>query len=189
MYKTIDSQHLKLSRENEWVCRWNYYTIPNSNLLQISFSDMPVIEAFLTLSFLYQYQCQWSKSETTVQCFVCNSISVFRFDLLHRRKCILTHVCVSKHRVHFQCYILQIGKFIFAEFIALSSLRQVCSSRQRIPGHRKNMEVIETGVRAEGQRPAVHSNLGRLMAQHWIRINRTALQFEKATALSRKKYQ
>ena len=28
---------------------------------------------------------------------VCHSISVFRFDLLHRRKCTLTHVCVSKH--------------------------------------------------------------------------------------------
>jgi len=25
----------------------------------------------------------------------------FRFDLLHRRKCTFTHVCASKHRVHF----------------------------------------------------------------------------------------
>jgi len=34
-----------------------YYTIANSNLLQISISGMPVVGASLTLSFLYQYQC------------------------------------------------------------------------------------------------------------------------------------
>ena len=31
---------------------WKYYTIANSNLLQISISGMPVVEASLTLSFL-----------------------------------------------------------------------------------------------------------------------------------------
>jgi len=57
----------------------------NSNLLQISISGMPVVEA----------------SDTIDQCSVYTSISVFRFGLLHGRKCSLTHVCASKHRVHF----------------------------------------------------------------------------------------
>jgi len=73
----------------------------NSNLLQISISGMPLVEASLTLLFVYQYQCYWCKYETIVQCFVCHSISVFRFDLLHRRNCTLTHPRVSKYRVHF----------------------------------------------------------------------------------------
>jgi len=51
------------------------------------------------------------------QCFVCHSVSVFRFDLLHRR-CMLTHVCLSKHRLHFLCETFTFGKSIFAEFIA-----------------------------------------------------------------------
>jgi len=33
--------------------------------------------------------------------FVCHSTSVFRFDLLRSRKRTVTHVCASKHRVHF----------------------------------------------------------------------------------------
>jgi len=35
----------------------NYYTIANSNLLQISISGMPVVEASLTLSFVNLYPC------------------------------------------------------------------------------------------------------------------------------------
>jgi len=31
----------------------------NSRLLQISISSMPAVEASLTLSFLFQYQCKW----------------------------------------------------------------------------------------------------------------------------------
>jgi len=31
MYKTIDSQDLRLTREDKWVHHWNYYTITNSN--------------------------------------------------------------------------------------------------------------------------------------------------------------
>jgi len=39
MYKTTDSQDLKLKRNSRWVnrvCHWNYYTIAINNLLQIS---------------------------------------------------------------------------------------------------------------------------------------------------------
>ena len=36
------------------------------------------------------------KLETFVQCFVCNSIAVFRFDLLHCRKRTVTDVCAIK---------------------------------------------------------------------------------------------
>jgi len=35
----------------------NYYTTANSNLLQISISELPVVEGSLTMSLLYQYQC------------------------------------------------------------------------------------------------------------------------------------
>jgi len=49
---------------------------------------MPVAEASLTLSFPCQNQyVSCRNSETTVQCFVCNSTSVFRFDLLRDRNC------------------------------------------------------------------------------------------------------
>jgi len=72
---------------------------------------MPVIEASLTLSFLYQYQCySGSKSETIVQCSACHAIFVFTFYLLYRRKSVLT-------RMYFQTYfyyeIFQFGKSIF----------------------------------------------------------------------------
>ena len=84
MCKMTESHDLKLKREGKWVRHWNFCTTTNSNLLQISNSKMPVVEISLTLSYLYQAQyVSCSKSETVVQCFVCNSISVFRFDLLH----------------------------------------------------------------------------------------------------------
>jgi len=35
----------------------NHYTTENSNLLQISISELPVVEGSLTMSFLYQCQC------------------------------------------------------------------------------------------------------------------------------------
>jgi len=70
------------------VCHWHYYTIANINLLQISISEMPVVEVSLTLSFLFQYKSvSGSMSETITQCFVCHSISAFRFGLFSRRKC------------------------------------------------------------------------------------------------------
>jgi len=60
----------------------------NENFLQISISAMPLVEASLKLSFLYQYHYViGSKSETIDQCFVCYSIYIFGFDLLHSRKC------------------------------------------------------------------------------------------------------
>jgi len=84
IYNTTDSQDLKLKKESRWVqsvCHWNYHTIAISNLIQISISAMTVVEAFLTLSFLYQYQhVSGRKSETIVPCFVCHSISLFRCD-------------------------------------------------------------------------------------------------------------
>jgi len=71
----------------KWVRHRNHYTISINNLLQISISAMPVAEASLTLSFLYQYQyVRDSKSEIMLWCCVCHSVFVFRFDLLHRRK-------------------------------------------------------------------------------------------------------
>jgi len=40
----------------------------------------------------------------------------------------------------------------------LSALRQMCYSRQRIPGTEKKTVVIQTGAPAEGQQRAVPSN-------------------------------
>jgi len=66
-----------------------------SKLLQFSISGMRVIEVSLTLSFLYQYQyVSCSKSKTIVQCLVCNSISVFKFDLLHGWNCAPNIKCI-----------------------------------------------------------------------------------------------
>jgi len=36
-----------------------------------------------------------SKLETIVQCFFCHSISVFKFDLFHSRKCVYSHTRTS----------------------------------------------------------------------------------------------
>jgi len=72
------------------VCHWNYYTIAHSNLLPVSISGIPVVEA----SWQYHSFINTSASGI-VQCFVCHSISVFRFDLLHRRKFTHAHVCVN----------------------------------------------------------------------------------------------
>jgi len=60
---------------------------------------MPAADTSLTLSFLYTYinaNVTGSKSETFVQCFVCHSIAVFRFDLLHCRKRTVTDICATK---------------------------------------------------------------------------------------------
>jgi len=74
----------------------------NKQLLQTSISAIPMVEASLTLSFLYQYlPSQCCMSQTMVWCFVCHWISAFRFDLLHGRKCTFTHICASKCRVYF----------------------------------------------------------------------------------------
>ena len=70
---------------------WNYYTAANSNLLVLQKSRGCLWSRHLTLSFLYQNQCWRCKSQTIIQCFVCHSISVFRFDFFHCRKFTLTH--------------------------------------------------------------------------------------------------
>jgi len=77
--------------------------LPNSNLLQISVNGMYVAEAYLTLSFLYQYQC---KSSPWLLSSVSSVIRfVFRVDLVHYGRCSLlpctSHTCrsTSKHRV------------------------------------------------------------------------------------------
>jgi len=60
-------------------------------------------------------KCFWSRTEPiwtphhksstiliiVVQCFVCHSTCVFRVYLIQCRKCTATHVCASKHRMHF----------------------------------------------------------------------------------------
>jgi len=56
MYETTDLQHLK-PKKGRSVCHWNYYTIADSILLQITISGKPVVKVFLTLLFLHQYQC------------------------------------------------------------------------------------------------------------------------------------
>ena len=76
---------------------WNYYT---SKLLQIPISEMSVIEASLTPSFLDQYQCSWWKVGDYRPVFrlpfdFCSYIS-----LLYRRECILT-------RMYFQTFLLR----------------------------------------------------------------------------------
>jgi len=77
---------------NKMMCEttdshWNYYTSAKSNLLQISVSVMHVVEISLTLSFLFKTQyVSCIKSETVTRCFVYNSISIFRFGLLHGRE-------------------------------------------------------------------------------------------------------
>jgi len=59
MHKTAVSQDLKLKKGRELSV--SLKLLHNSkyckNLLQIPVSVMPMLEAFLTLSFLHQYQC------------------------------------------------------------------------------------------------------------------------------------
>jgi len=50
MYETTDAQYLKLVKKHKGVHHCNYYTIANSNLLQISISGVPVVVASSTLS-------------------------------------------------------------------------------------------------------------------------------------------
>jgi len=76
--------------EDKWVCHWNYYTIARSNLLQITISGMP----WPRLRWQYRSLITTSASGI-VQCFICHWISVFRFDLPHRRKFTHAHVCVN----------------------------------------------------------------------------------------------
>jgi len=49
MYKTTDSQDLKLKNEDQCLRHGNYYIIAKSNLLQISIRRMPVVEAAETI--------------------------------------------------------------------------------------------------------------------------------------------
>jgi len=91
MHKTTDSQNLKLKRKDKWVCYLNYYTIANSNLLQISISvqaSLTLVRISIPIAFV-----SGTMSKTIVQCFERNSISA-RFDLL-LWKCALPHVCTG----------------------------------------------------------------------------------------------
>jgi len=93
MCERTDSQYSKLNKGRYESA--SLKLLDNSTLLQISKSGMPVVEVSLTLSFLHQYQCySGSKSETIVHISVCYSIYGFKFDLHHRRKCALTHICM-----------------------------------------------------------------------------------------------
>jgi len=67
---------------------WNYCTSANTVASYYkSLSVRCLWWRFLTLSFLYQTQhVSCRKAETAVQCFACNSISIFRFCLLYGRK-------------------------------------------------------------------------------------------------------
>ena len=73
--------------------QWNHYTIANSNLLQIPVSVMPVARLlWQSRSFI---NTSISKSATITQSSACHSISVFGFDLRHRRKCTCTYFQTS----------------------------------------------------------------------------------------------
>jgi len=68
----------------------NYYTMANSNFLEISISGMPVVESSLTLSS--------SVSSAIPFRFY---ISVASLQKMY----VLLHACASKQRVHFYCEI------------------------------------------------------------------------------------
>ena len=91
-----------------------------TNLYQWDACGRAFSDAILPLSIQVLVVARRS-SETMAQCFFCHSISVFRFDVHHRRRCTLTHVCLSKYRVHFQCETFKFRKSIFGEFIAPSA--------------------------------------------------------------------
>jgi len=58
---------------------------------------MLVVEASLTLLLLYQYNVSLVAASWRLWYGVLSAIRfVFRFDLLHGRKCTLAHVCASK---------------------------------------------------------------------------------------------
>jgi len=57
MYGTTDLQHLKLAKGRSVSVLLKLLHKADSNLLQITISGKPVVEASLTLSFLHQYQC------------------------------------------------------------------------------------------------------------------------------------
>jgi len=61
-----------------------------------------------------------SKSATIVQCFVCQSIYVFRFDLLHLRNFTLTHVCFP----NIQC-IYSAKSFSFGNLSLLTNFQKL----------------------------------------------------------------
>jgi len=63
----------------------------NSNLLQIPGSVMPVIEASLTLSFLYQSSRRLSSSVPPAIWFLILHLTCFIVEN------VFSHVCISKH--------------------------------------------------------------------------------------------
>ena len=88
-----------------------------------------MFEDSLKLSFLYQYCVCSSKSETIVQFFVCRSISVFRFDLLHSIENVLSYTYVIPN---FEC-ISSAKSFSFGNLSLLTSFQKlstVCRDKQ-----------------------------------------------------------
>ena len=74
------------------MCHCNYYTIADTNLLQITISGKSVVEASLTLSFFHQTSVSGATQRRSPS--LSSAIRFFlRFDLLHHRKCILIHMC------------------------------------------------------------------------------------------------
>jgi len=105
MYEATHSQSLKLKRENrwvQWVCHWNRYTMS----IKICYKSLSVRCLWLRLTGHYRLFNNTSILEVASQglmvwFFICHSISFFRFDLLHRRKCAPIHLCASKHQANF----------------------------------------------------------------------------------------
>jgi len=78
------------------VCHGKYYIIAINNLLQISISAMLVIKASLTLLLLSHTNMFVAASRRL--CPVLHlpfDLCFFEFDLLHSKKCTLTHLCAS----------------------------------------------------------------------------------------------
>jgi len=81
---------------------------------------MPVVNASLTLSFLHQYQLQSQQlAGRRLSSSVSAAIQFLFIDLtcfiVQKMQATLTHVCASKHRVHFQRETVQFGKSILAD--------------------------------------------------------------------------
>ena len=102
---------------------WNYYTIANSNY----YKSLSV--GCLSSRLLWHHRSfsntSGSKSETIVQCFVCHSISVFKFDLLHRRKRTYsqTHMCFHTSST-FLVRNISVWEIYLCWLISRSSLQQ-----------------------------------------------------------------
>ena len=77
---------------------WNYCTIANTNLLQISIVGRLWSRLLWhDRSYINTSSASGSKSGTIVLCFACYSISLSWFDLLRCRKCMYSHTRMCFH--------------------------------------------------------------------------------------------